>query len=50
MLSMGGSRELSVYNLVDCFQNGKKRLPVLIAIFWVVLSLNFQDQGGIKPS
>ena len=43
MLWMGGSKNVSVYNLVGCFQDEKKSLPVLTTIFKVVASLNFQD-------
>lgn len=39
---------MSVYNLVDCFQDGKKKLSILTIIFRTLTSSNFQDQGGIK--
>lgn len=46
----GRKQEMSVYNLVDCVQDGKKKLSILTAIFRTLPSLNFQDQGGIKHS
>lgn len=39
---------MSVYNLVDYFQGGKKKLSILTTIFRILTSSNFQYQGGIK--